>query len=29
MPEIEMVKTDMLGKEETDTYLMDIWIPII
>lgn len=28
MPEIEIVKTDMFGKEETDEYEMEIWIPV-
>lgn len=28
MPEIEIVKTIMFGKEETDEYEMEIWIPI-
>ncbi|MFD2447000.1 GyrI-like domain-containing protein [Bacillus sp. CGMCC 1.16607] len=29
MPEIEIVKTTMFGKEETDEYEMEIWIPIL
>ncbi|WP_018930530.1 GyrI-like domain-containing protein [Gracilibacillus lacisalsi] len=28
MPEIEMVATNMFGKEETNEYEMEIWIPI-
>ncbi|MBU8880890.1 GyrI-like domain-containing protein [Bacillus sp. FJAT-29790] len=28
MPEIEIVDTNMYGKEETDEYEMEIWIPV-
>ncbi|PGK51726.1 AraC family transcriptional regulator [Priestia megaterium] len=28
MPEIEIVKKDMFGKEEEDYYEMEIWLPI-
>lgn len=28
MPEIEIVNTDMFGKEETKEYEMEIWIPV-
>jgi AraC family transcriptional regulator len=28
MPEIEIVKTNMFGKEETDEYEMEIWVPV-
>jgi AraC family transcriptional regulator len=28
MPEIEIVKRNMFGKEETDEYEMEIWIPV-
>ncbi|MFD2043821.1 GyrI-like domain-containing protein [Ornithinibacillus salinisoli] len=28
MPEIEIVKADMFGKEETNEYEMEIWIPV-
>ncbi|SEH47074.1 AraC family transcriptional regulator [Halobacillus karajensis] len=28
MPEIEIVKTEMFGKEETNEYEMEIWIPV-
>lgn len=29
MPEIEIVKTNMFGKEETFEYEMEIWIPVL
>ncbi|NHM30815.1 GyrI-like domain-containing protein [Neobacillus terrae] len=28
MPEIEIVESNMFGKEETDEYVMEIWIPV-
>ena len=28
MPELEVVKAEMFGKEETEGYVMDIWIPV-
>ncbi|MET0786484.1 MAG: GyrI-like domain-containing protein [Paenisporosarcina sp.] len=28
MPEIEIVKTNMFGKEETNEYEMEIWVPV-
>ncbi|MHC0035291.1 GyrI-like domain-containing protein [Pseudoneobacillus sp. C159] len=28
MPEIEIVKTDMFGKEDKNQYEMEIWIPV-
>ncbi len=28
MPEIEVVRTDLFGKEECDGYEMEIWIPV-
>lgn len=28
MPEIEIVRTDLFGKEECDDYEMEIWIPV-
>lgn len=28
IPEIEVVNTDKFGKEETNEYEMEIWIPV-
>ncbi|RLQ94625.1 GyrI-like domain-containing protein [Falsibacillus albus] len=28
VPEIEIVKTNLFGKEETDEYEMEIWVPV-
>jgi AraC family transcriptional regulator len=28
MPEIEIVETNIFGKEETDEYEMEIWVPV-
>ena len=28
MPEIEVVKVDMVGKEESEEYEMEIWVPV-
>jgi AraC family transcriptional regulator len=28
LPEIEIVKTNMIGKEESEEYEMEIWIPV-
>ena len=28
MPEIEIVKVDMVGREESEEYEMEIWVPV-